>query len=458
MLTEPYDKIFHHSFDIILDFAALTEDTSVREPLEQYLLFPDKTEYNDMARKLRREAIKACKTLYEAVFFQFIENKNRPIPVVLFLLFGFLSEKDFKEEQLQALLKAMKEVGNATHIYTFFEWLVLIKSGKIEPSVNDFSLDYAAFLRQQIKMGELDASDYQKEFDNIDARIHYEIENAFSYIMRTLAESPATYCPILTPEKLVRDVPNALLSKEYVKEEVHQIRQVDATVFYRECLYSHDKLPNGRYYLQKEIEPDIILLPFSGAKGIMWQETVGANRQSAARFFFPILLNDNLRKHMITACANYRWELCKRIEGGRWMDSTLHSLTGEYYDYISTYKKNTALSSEAKEKIKNELARHNKNPKGVFVADYLLYLQYESTGAIRLNKVARELLFKHCPFSREICEGNALKNASYEKYIQIRQHRKQVEKNKMEAVFRPCVNEEGELPKEMQEHLNYYDL
>ena len=45
----------------------------------------------------------------------------------------------------------------------------------------------------------------------------------------------------------------------------------------------------------------------------------------------------------------------------------------------------------------------------MFVQDYITFIQYESTGSSRLNKVARGILFLYCPFRQDICnklQGN----------------------------------------------------
>ena len=40
----------------------------------------------------------------------------------------------------------------------------------------------------------------------------------------------------------------------------------------------------------------------------------------------------------------------------------------------------------------------------MFVRDYLMWVNYEGAGAPRLNKIARAILFRYCPFSNAIRE------------------------------------------------------
>ena len=66
-------------------------------------------------------------------------------------------------------------------------------------------------------------------------------------------------------------------------------------------------------------------------------------------------MEEDLTKTIIKLCGEFRWELCKRIQGARWNDISEHSLTSEYFDYVQYYRKNNELSPEAKEKIKNDM-------------------------------------------------------------------------------------------------------
>ena len=96
--------------------------------------------------------------------------------------------------------------------------------------------------------------------------------------------------------------------------------------------------------------------------------------------------------------------MCKTVQGVHWNDVTDPSLTSMYCDYLQFFKKNSTLSADNKEKLKTDLKKFSNNFKLVFIADYLSYIKYESAGSPRLNKVAREILFTFCPFSKEIRE------------------------------------------------------
>jgi hypothetical protein len=112
----------------------------------------------------------------------------------------------------------------------------------------------------------------------------------------------------------------------------------------------------------------------------------------------------DLKKLAVKLTGEFRWEMCKRIQGASWSDITSPSLTSEYVDYLQFYTKNRDLSSDAKEVIKSELSRSRNNYRAVFVANYADWLQYESNGTPRLNKVACGIMFAYCPFPVAIRE------------------------------------------------------
>ncbi|MBP5383501.1 MAG: cyclic nucleotide-binding domain-containing protein, partial [Lachnospiraceae bacterium] len=153
-----------------------------------------------------------------------------------------------------------------------------------------------------------------------------------------------------------------------------------------------------------EILPEIILMPGAGARGSMWQEIIGKKRTSPARFALPIFLGEDLPRIIIRLCGEFRWELCRRIQGARWNDLGERSLTSDYCDYLETYKRSKELSPEAKEKIKSSYAKYRNSSKEMFVHDYLDYIMFEGSGSLRLNKLTRLILFTYCPFCKAIRE------------------------------------------------------
>lgn len=144
-------------------------------------------------------------------------------------------------------------------------------------------------------------------------------------------------------------------------------------------------------------------MPNVGIRGVMWQEIEGKRRNSPGRMVFSIFHLEDLKSTFTHLTGEFRWELCKRVQGNRWNDVSISSLTSEYFDYIQFYRKNHDLSTEAKEKVKSSLQRAKNSFKEMFVKDYMIWVLFEGAGSPRLNKVARQIMFTYCPFPEDIC-------------------------------------------------------
>ena len=193
----------------------------------------------------------------------------------------------------------------------------------------------------------------------------------------------------------------------------------------------------GKEYFHFEYLPDVILMPNVGIRPVMWQEIQGKQRNTPARMFFSIFYMEDLHTGLIRLTGEYRWDICRRIQGSRWNDIGDPSLTSMYYDYIQFYRKSHDLSNEAKEKVRTSLQRAKNSFKEMFIRDYILWILYEGNASPRLNKVARGILFQFCPFSSDICEVLS-QNPLYVEPLQIykfkraqKQHRLKMIKKKL---------------------------
>ncbi|MBR2530833.1 MAG: hypothetical protein IKE35_07415 [Lachnospiraceae bacterium] len=196
----------------------------------------------------------------------------------------------------------------------------------------------------------------------------------------------------------------------------------------------------------------MILMPVVGTRAAMWQEITGAKRTTPGRFLLPIAQEEDLSPIMISLCAEFRWELCKRIQGARWNDLTERSLTSDYVDYIDTYRKNRDLSQEAKDRIKSAMAKHRNSYKEMFVADYSTYIQYESSGALRHNKVVRAILFNYCPFSKVIREGAIATNPQYTQLIERYNHKSAHDIHLFDMAVGRIEKAGNDIPQELLDH------
>ena len=111
--------------------------------------------------------------------------------------------------------------------------------------------------------------------------------------------------------------------------------------------------------------------------------------------------------------------MCRTIEGIAWNDIKNKSLTSEYSDYLQFYRKNRELSEEMKGKIKLQIQKGRNNSREIFVIDYKTWIDYESKGAIKLNKIVREIMATYVPFSKTIREqlaGQPIFDDAYARY------------------------------------------
>lgn len=453
------NQLFVNSLDQIVEFSLLgnQEKMDVTEGLWSYIVLQDKQGASDECRMIRKEATKAFLELYKSVFFASL-SKKVTMPVLLFLHFGFVSEEVITEEQLLELCACAKELQTSEKIFTFYRWLTCIHKGQVPTSVNEFSLDYHSYLMDQVKNGYLEKDEaawLEKDAVN---RVEYEIDNMMISTMRMVSQSVLRFCPVLTEDDIVGHVKDTFLSMQAVQAALENVERKDCTIFYRNSMYSNPEIGIDKAFLFSKTTPNIILLPCGGIKGVMWQEIEGSNRKTPARFVFPIMLGTSPEQCMAQVCGIYRWEYCKRVEGSRWMDVAMHSLTSDYFDYISNYRQIKDLSPEAKEKMKQEIAKSNKNPRNVFVLDYMQYLLYEAEGAIKLNRTARELLFKHCPFSKAVLEGRLKNNVLYDPWINQRKIKVASEKKLCAVLFQKIKQKGKDVPEEILVHADYLEL
>jgi hypothetical protein len=242
-----------------------------------------------------------------------------------------------------------------------------------------------------------------------------------------------------------------------VAEATDKLRKIDYSAYYRETSYSSPEHGVKKEFIQTEVLPDVVLMPNVGSRGAMWQEYWGNYRNTPARFFVSIFCSENLEDVIIRMTGEFRWELCRRIQGARWNDITEKSLTSEYSDYAQFYRKNSDLSTEAKEKVKLNLQRCKNSFKELFVREYMVWIKFEAAGSARLNKVSRNILYNYCTFSPEVRE--VLKTNPMFKDIMERYNNRKLKKIKsVDLLFAKILKEGGEITPELQAHRDFVAL
>ncbi len=399
-----------HALEQILSFAGVSEETAAEftELLKKFASLEDKASTEDGVRRLRRQVSDSFYQIYEIIFRKTygMDDTDIALPIRLFLDFGFVDETLISRSKLLELeklcLEPVNQEVNGCHIFTIREWLSWVYEGKREPSKNEFDQEYSEMLRELRKSGQITEEEEKEKFKDYDERLHYEIQNLFRYNHRLVNGQLSVFVPFLYEDLLGGDLEQSFLSKSAVQATVDKLRNVDFSLFYREFLYMNKEIGVEKEYRMAEVLPDIILFPTMGSKSILWQDISCRRRDTPGRFLLPLFAEVSADDLLIRVCGRYRWELCRTVQGAAWNNIQIKSLTSEYTDYLMYYKKSRDLSEERKERVKAQLQKGKNNYREVFAMDYEMWMKNEVNGAMKLNKVAREIMATYCPFEKNI--------------------------------------------------------
>ncbi len=428
-----------------------------KELLDAYCSLPDKLSVDNEARRIRKAVAGVFYEAYGRAFKRSMTETDSLSPIMLmFFHFGFMDVNLLGAENASALcsLTDSMDFFHSDHIYTIYGWLKEIYLGNKEPSRNEFDNDYNGYLMEQKRTGEITEEQMQEYRRDNMRKVEFEISNMFQSGHRATSGRITTFLPVITEEEMLNSVEKMALTAERIESAVNKVRQLDYSVLYREVLFSDPERGINQEWIMKEVMPDVILLPGTGTRAMMWQETAGAKTDTPARFLFPIFTAADVDAQMVETMGRYRWEICRRIQGVYWNDIREKSLTAEYYDYIQFYKKNNALSADVKEKIKTALTRARNNYREVFVSDYIGWMKYESQGSFRLNKVARDIFIRYCPFSKEVRQNlasNPLYQAAFNRLDVENKKREQ----RLNALYDKYQAAGGVLTADLKENLKF---
>ena len=447
------------SLNKILAYAQIDSEKKehFKELITVYKKIPDKNSSDLKIRALRKELTDNFYEIYEkAAELSFCDFALHPV-IKMFFYFGYMDEELAGKNNAVELYKIATSMYPDPNgrVFTLYDWLKKIYMGEKEPSKNELDIDYDAYLRDLERKGEISDKEASGLSSDSIKKFKYEMHNVVRTTNKTTFGRITTFCPIFSEHNVIRKLENCYIDYNVVKKNLAKIKNIDYSAFYREISYSDkdNKIPT--IYIQKEIMPEVILMPNIGSRGIMWQEYSGHQRNTPSRMMISIFNTEDINDVFTKMVGELRWELCKRVQGVRWNDVTDPSLTSEYNDYIQFYKKNHSLSTEAKEKIKSQLQKCRNSTKEMFVRDYYTWIKYESTGSPRLNKVARGILFTYCPFNKEfrdIISTNAMYKDLLEKY-EIRQSKLA---RSVDFLFARLIKDGATITPELEEHKNFY--
>ncbi|NLL76564.1 MAG: cyclic nucleotide-binding domain-containing protein [Clostridiales bacterium] len=397
-----------HSLDIILEYADCDPAVAAdfRRYIEEYKKQIDKNAVDDDSRKLRMKITKLFYTIYTAAFQVSLHDKSIPTILKMFFLFGYVDEELAGLENVSYLYSIAENFHSSpeNHVYTAYDWLKAVYYGEKEPSRNEFDIDYTAHIHEMKVTGKITAAQEALLAKNNARKVMFELENMFPLVNKITFGRISTFCPVFSEHNVLKDLSQTLVTPDKIIDSINKIRAIDFGAYGRETIYSNPEAGVAKEMINVEVLPDVILFPNVGVRGVMWQEIEGKRRTTPARFMSSIFQVEDLLTIMTRLTGEFRWEMCKRVQGARWNDISERSLTSEYFDYIQFNKKNRELTSEARDRIKSAMQKAKNSYKEMFIRDYVTWIMYESAGAPRLNKVARNILFTYCPFSKDIRE------------------------------------------------------
>lgn len=447
------------SLSTILEYSCADSETAAafRQQVAAYRKLTDKASSDEAACRLRRQLTEGFYTLYSLVLEKSLTTDTElPLPVKLFLYFGYVDEELAGAPNSLILCQLASGLGGVSisGVYPFYDWLKNIYEGKKQPSRNEFGEDYVDYLHKQKATGNLSEQELRDLNDNPMRKVEFELRNMFPTVNKITYGRVTTFCPIFCSDNVLKDLNSSYVTASDIGSVLEKIRSIDYTAFYRETLNTDSPVAQ-KETIHVECLPDIILMPNAGIRGITWQEIEGRKRTTPSRMMLSIFHMEDLYTTMIRLVGDYRWEMCKRVQGARWNDLSERSLTSEYFDYIQFYRKNNELSSEAKDRIRQSLMGAKNSFKEMFIRDYLLWILLESSASPRLNKIARQILFTYCPFSVEV-RKKVQSNPLYGELLRRHEVQCQQHLNHLTKLCQKLRNEGAAIPETIEQEVEYY--
>ena len=393
------------ALDAILAFADVKPEIeeTFRKDIKKYTDTSDRRAKSAEMRQLRSSIAEGFYAIYEAAFFRSMETSHIPAEVRMFFLFGFVDETLAGIANTAALyhFAVAWENDPEGRILPMYDWLVKIYHGEAMPSKNEFDNDWTEYLREELRTGAINQQKMDELSRDVRAMVSFEIHNMFTSANKVTNGQFASFVPIFCATDVIRPLDKCFANPSRVNAVFDKILDIDFSCFYRPALVSFPEYGIQHFVYNTEVRPYLILMPNFGSRGLLWQEIEGVKKTTPAHMVLSIFHSEDLESTIVKMCAQFRWEMCRRIQGVRYTDITEPSLTAEYTNYLQFYKKNGNLSSDMKDRIKIMLQKARNDYKNVFVADYEMYILNEAFGLPRLNKITREILFRYCTLSKK---------------------------------------------------------
>lgn len=317
-------------------------------------------------------------------------NLSANLPeVIAFLRYGIASPTPIQVSEKLNL--ATKPTGPILYAD---QWLMRVYRGESLPSRNDLGQTYDEVLK------ETRATRYAPdEPEQMMDPVRFEIDQMMMKAARAFSAGRGEQATIRRTFEEAAELAEQINSTNKIAEALVRLIRLDFTLFYRDVRVT---LEERSEFLPKEVLPFLIVVPASGDRALCWQEFEGRSKDTPGRLVYPLLCPGvDLFDLTIAVCAKFRWDLAKTIAGADWMNPADGGLTGRYFDYVEYYEKNTELSDDAKERIKEQFANARFDA-DKFALEYALYVKFESQAIQKLNRVSRRIFIEYCPFTLEV--------------------------------------------------------
>jgi hypothetical protein len=410
-------------------------------------------------RKLRRQIAGPYWEIYTACVAKWVQGgRNRlPLPVDLMLHYGFFDDRQLNEQSLVELSRCMDRTKSPYPIMMAHEFLGEIHDKKRPPSISELGQSYVDVLRDKHNQPKWrKETDLPADVDTNLNRLEFEIGQEMATTTRLTSGSPVTHFPVLIQDHLIYDIDKMWVTREKLGQQVHDLLEIDYSMFFREVLVNDEAAGIYKEFVQTEVLPNFIIVPSVGSKMMSWQIFEGRSKQSQGRVMVPAFHTEDLFSMLVDSMGAFVWELCKEIQGPDWNNVSVSSITADYMDYLQFYRKNRDLSLELKEKIHTEMKKF-RTDRDKFVNDYQKWIKHESKGILKLNKVTRNIFYRHVPFTKAIRDELKSQPAFGEianRFANIRNRKKK----ELETRYKKYTRDGAKLPRLLQENLDFYSI
>ncbi len=439
--------------DKLLEFSELSQKDcfAFRDLLDGFRALPDRLADTAEARSVREQLSELFWKLYESCFLKVISTDLKSFVPGILLHLGLVDETLVSEDDLRAIDDAYAKAlytDDTIPVMTLPYFLEKIYRSEQDPSMTELGETFAKRLKAQEKLTKRERDRTTVYEDTPEDRVRYEIREIVANAAPLVFGAKRRAVPVLCRESIAGDAARLFIEPEEIARRIDEVRSRDFTLFHRDVGLRHKF---GTDIVRKEVVPNVVLYPVVGSRMMMWQELDGTSRHTAGRIFLPHMYTERFDDSLLTVLAHFRWELQKTVAGANWMDPVDGGLVGSYYDYIQFYQRNTRLTAEAKERVKQLVAK-TRSDRDRFAVDYANWVRYEYEGKVRLNPVARDIFYRHCPFRKEVRAEMAKKPlySELERKYQNRLHKTIV---KVESRTRRFEKSEEPIPEDLAKHL-----